>query len=122
MKCYTYASDDPESSDFSHPSVINIEDAIQVAISTGGKSPVMAKKLQIEAEKVFKKIIKKEDLDQIKLQEMARKKAKEKLPNQLDRKKFLYSILRDNQIKQLIKDQNLKKAQERAMGMLNEWK
>ena len=43
MKSYAYASDDPEISDFAHPSVINIEDTIQVAISTGGSSPAMAR-------------------------------------------------------------------------------
>ena len=35
---YVYAADDPEVSDFSHPSIINIGDILQVAISTGGKS------------------------------------------------------------------------------------
>jgi precorrin-2 dehydrogenase/sirohydrochlorin ferrochelatase len=40
----------------------------------------------------------------------------------MERKKFLYSILNDNQIKQLIKDNNLKEAQKRAMIMLREWK
>ena len=30
MKSYAYASDDPEISDFSHPSVINIADTVQV--------------------------------------------------------------------------------------------
>ena len=53
MKCYAYASDDPEISDFAHPSVINIEDAVQIAVSTGGKSPAMARKIKLEAEKVF---------------------------------------------------------------------
>ena len=32
--CMAYASDDPESSDFSHPSVINIKDTVQITIST----------------------------------------------------------------------------------------
>ena len=41
MKSYAYASDDPEISDFAHPSVINIADTLQVAISTGGSSPAM---------------------------------------------------------------------------------
>ena len=45
MKSYAYASDDPDISDFAHPSVINIADTIQVAISTGGSSPAMARKI-----------------------------------------------------------------------------
>ena len=121
MKCYVYASDDPEVSDFSHPSVINIQDAVQVAISTKGKSPIMSRKIKNQAEKIFKKIIKQEDIYQIKLQQIARNAAKKDIPTQMERKKFLYSVLRDSKIKQLIKDENLKKAQDRAMMMLKEW-
>jgi precorrin-2 dehydrogenase/sirohydrochlorin ferrochelatase len=122
MKCYVYASDDPEVSDFSHPSVINIEDTVQIAISTGGRSPAMARKIRLQAEKIFKKTIKKEDISFIKLQQIARNAAKAKLETQIERKKFLYSVLNDSKIKQLIKDQKLKKAQERALIMLKEWK
>ena len=122
MKCYVYAADDPEVSDFAHPSVINIEDTVQIAISTGGRSPAMARKIKLEAEKIFKKIIKKEDIYQIKLQQIARDSAKKIIPTQLERKKFLYSVLHDKTIKQLIKDEKLKKAQQRAMLMLKEWK
>ncbi len=122
MKCYVYASDDPEVSDFAHPSVINIEDTVQIAISTGGKSPAMARKIRLQTEKIFKKIIKKEDIYQIKLQQIARDKAKKTIPTQIERKKFLYSVLHDKTIKQLLKDNNLKKAQQRAMLMLSKWK
>lgn len=122
MKCYVYASDDPEVSDFAHPSVINIEDTVQIAISTGGKSPAMARKLRLQTEKIFKKIIKKEDIYQIKLQQIARDKAKKTIPTQIERKKFLYSVLNDKTIKQLLKDNNLKKAQQRAMLILSKWK
>ena len=121
MKCYVYASDDPEVSDFSHPSVIPIQDAVPVALSTKGKSPIMSRKIKNQAEKIFKKIIKQEDIYQIKLQQIARNAAKKDIPTQMERKKFLYSVLRDSKIKQLIKDENLKKAQDRAMMMLKEW-
>ena len=122
MKCYVYASDDPEVRDFAHPSVINIEDTVQIAISTGGKSPAMARRLKLQTEKIFKKIIKKEDIYQIKLQQIARDKAKKTIPTQIERKKFLYSVLNDKTIKQLLKDNNLKKAQQRAMLILSKWK
>lgn len=118
MRCYAYAADDPAVSDFSHPSVINIEDTVQIAVSTGGRSPAMARKIRMQAEKVFKKIIKKEDIYQIKLQEFARSSAKTKLATPLERKKFLYGIINDNQVKQLIKEGNFKKAQKRVMEML----
>jgi len=122
MRCYAYAADDPSVSDFSHPSAINIEDTVQIAISTGGRSPAMARKIRMQAEKVFKKIIKKEDIYQIKLQEIARTAAKSRLATPIERKKFLYSVLNDNQVKQLIKEGNFKKAQERVMKMLGDLK
>ena len=122
MRCYAYAADDPLVSDFSHPSVINIEDTVQIAISTGGRSPAMARKIRMQAEKVFKKIIKKEDIYQIKLQEIARTAAKSRLATPIERKKFLYSVLNDNQVKQLIKEGNFKKAQKRVMKMLGDLK
>ena len=122
MRCYAYAADDPSVSDFSHPSAINIEDTVQIAISTGGRSPAMARKIRMLAEKVFKKIIKKEDIYQIKLQEIARSAAKSRLATPIERKKFLYSVLNDNQVKQLIKDGDFKKAQKRVMKMLGDLK
>jgi len=122
MGCYVYAADDPRVSDFSHPSVINIEDVIQIAVSTGGKSPAMARKIRLQAEKVFKNIVNKEDINQIKLQQIVRNAAKKKISTQKERKKFLYSILNDKMIKQLIKDEKLQKAQSRAMLMLRKWK
>ena len=122
MKCFAYASDDPEFSDFAHPSVINIEDTVQIAVSTGGRSPVMARKMKQEAEKIFKKTVKKEDILQIKLQDSMREEAKKRIDSQKERKKYLYSIIGDNQIKQLIKDNKLKMAQKRAMVLLKGWK
>ena len=118
MRCYAYAADDPAVSDFSHPSVINIEDMIQIAVSTGGKSPAMARKIRMKAEEVFKKIITKEDIYQIRLQEFARSSIKAKIATPLERKKFLYGVINDNQVKQLIKEGNFKKAQKRIMEML----
>ncbi len=120
MRCYAYAADDPEVSDFAFGSVINIQDTVQVAISTGGKSPAMARKLRMQAEKIFKKMIKKEDIYQIKLQDYARREAKSKIDTFPERKKFLYSVMNDNHIKQLIADGNLKKAQKRVLEMLGD--
>ena len=122
MKCFAYAADDPEVSDFAHPSVINIKDTVQIAISTGGKSPAMARKLKLKTEKIFKKQITNEDIHQIQLQQIARNAAKGKIENQKDRKKFLYSVINDSEIKQLIKDEKIKNAQRRAMLMLRDWK
>lgn len=121
-RSYAYAADDPDVSDFAHPSVINIEDTVQIAISTGGRSPAMARKIKLKAEKIFKEIIDKEDIYQIKLQKIARDMAKEKIPTTIERKKFLYSVLNSNKIKQLLKDGNLQTAQKEMIRILGDWK
>lgn len=122
MRCYAYAADDPEVSDFAFGSVINIDDTVQIAVSTGGRSPAMARKIKLQAEKVFRKVIKKEDIYHIKLQDFARRAAKGKIATFPERKRFLYGIMNDNRIKQLIQVGNLKKAQKRVMEMLGDLK
>ena len=121
MKSYAYASDDPEVSDFAHPSVINVADTVQIAISTGGSSPAMARKIKLKAESYFKKNISNEEIFQIKLQKFARVEAKLIIKTQIERKKFLYSILNDKHVKELLKDGKYKQAQTRVEKILNEW-
>jgi precorrin-2 dehydrogenase/sirohydrochlorin ferrochelatase len=117
-----YSSDNPEDSDFSNPAIIDFENMIQIAIFTGGRSPAMSKKIRIQSEKIFKKIITKEDIAQIKIQKIARKLAKESISTQNHRREYLRSIMADNEIEQLIKDGQLKKAEKRAITMLRNWK
>ena len=121
MKSYVYASDDPEISDFAHPSVINIADTLQVAISTGGSSPAMARKIKIKTESFLKKNISSEDIHQIKLQKFARFEAKQVLTTQLDRKKFLYAVMNDKHVKGLLKEGKYKIAQTKVKKILREW-
>ena len=121
-KVIVYSSDNPEDSDFSNPSIINFENIVQIAIFTGGKSPIMSKKIKDRSEKIFKKIITKEDIAQIKIQKIARKIAKETIPTQEQRKECLRSIINDNEIDQLIKDGQMKKAEKRASTISRNWK
>ena len=121
MKSYAYASDDPEVSDFAHPSVINIADTVQVAVSTGGSSPAMARKIRLKMESFLKKNISSEDIYQIKLQKFARFEVKKVIPTQLDRKKFLYSVMNDKRVKELLKEGKYKMTQIRVKKMLKEW-
>ncbi len=121
-KIIAYSSDNPEDSDFSNPAIIDFENMIQIAIFTGGRSPAMSKKIRIQSEKIFKKIITKEDIDQIKIQKIARKLAKEIIPTQTQRREYLRSIINDNEVEQLIKDGQLKKAERRAITILKNWK
>ena len=121
-KIIVYSSDNPEDSDFSNASIIDFEKMIQIAIFTGGQSPVMSKKIKSKAENVLKKVISKEDIIQIKIQKISRKLAKEIIPTQLERKECLKSIMNDNHIDQLIKDGQIKKAEKRATEIIKKWK
>ena len=67
--CYAYSADDPQMSDFSHPSVINIKDIIQIGISTGGISPLIGSILRRSLEPIIKNSICDLIIFQIKLQE-----------------------------------------------------
>ena len=121
-KILAYSSDNPDNSDFSNGAIIAFEKMIQIAIFTGGRSPVMSKKIKTKAEKVLKKVISKEDIAQIKIQKIARKLAKEIIHSQFERKECLRSIMTDNNIDQLIKDGQIKKAEKRAIEILKKWK
>lgn len=121
-KIIAYSSDNPELSDFANPAIIDFENTIQIAIFTGGKSPAMSKKLRIESEKIFKKLITKEDIGQIKIQNIAREHAKNTISTQNERKMYLSSIMGDKEIKRLIKDGQLKRAEKRAITILRDWK
>jgi precorrin-2 dehydrogenase/sirohydrochlorin ferrochelatase len=121
-KIIAYSSDNSEDSDFSNPSIINFENVIQIAIFTGNRSPAMSKKIRIKSEKIFKNIITKEDITQIKIQQIARTLAKSKIDTQIRRKVFLKNIMSDKEIKQLIKDRKPKKAENRVIAILRDWK
>jgi len=121
-KIIEYSADNPELSDFSNPAIIDLDNLIQIAIFTGGKSPIMAKKLRIESEKIFKKLITKEEIGQIKIQNIAREIAKNKIATQNERKNYLNSIMDNIEIKQLIKEGQLKKAEKQAKSILRNWK
>jgi len=121
-KIVVYSSDNPEDSDFSNPAIIDFENMIQIAIFTGGRSPAMSKKIRIQSEKIFRKIITKEDIAQIKIQKIARKLAKESISTQTKRREYLHNILTDKKIEQLIKDGQIKNAEKRAITILRNWK
>jgi precorrin-2 dehydrogenase/sirohydrochlorin ferrochelatase len=121
-KIIAYSSDNPEDSDFSNPAIIDFENMIQIAIFTGGRSPAMSKKIRIQSEKIFKNIITKEEIAQIKIQKIARKLAKESIHTQTQRREYLRDIMGDNEIDHLIKAGQLKKAERRIITILRNWK
>jgi precorrin-2 dehydrogenase / sirohydrochlorin ferrochelatase len=121
MMSFVYAADDPPVSDFSYASIINIEGIMQVAISTFGKSPIMARRLRIKAERILRRTIKQSDIENTKLQEFARMAARPKIKTVIDRKRFLYSIIKDKTIQNLINENKIDEAKVVAIERLNHW-
>ena len=117
--CYVYAADDPQVSDFSHPSVININDTVQVAISTGGRSPLMGKSIRQDLEPLIKKSISDLILMQINLQDQLRTISKKMIPSVEYRKKFLTELLGDKSVNQCLEEKKITTARELACERLN---
>ena len=118
LGCYAYAVDDPDNSDFSYPAVVNIHDTVQVAISTGGKSPLMAKKIRLKAEPLLRDIIRKEDALQIQLQGRLRKRVQERFAAFAKRKEFLQNLVDDEAVNSLLSQGRLDDAETLALDKL----
>ena len=121
MGAFVYAADDPEISDFSYTSLVNYEGLIQIAISTSGKSPIMARKIRMKIERMVHRSINDSDINNIILQEFARKNAKRKINTVKERKLFLYSLIKDKNIQYLLRSNKLNEAKMTALHILNNW-
>lgn len=121
MGALVYAADDPTVSNFSYASLTTIEGVMQIAISTYGKSPLMARKIRMRMERILRRVIKTTDLDNIVLQDFARHLAREKIPSGKDRKQFLYSIMKNRDIQNAIAARKLEDAKETARRLINDW-
>ena len=86
---------------------------VQICIFTGGKSPLMSKELR----KKIEKVIKTEDVMQLELQSFARNILKNKINDQKKRRDYLYTILEDQNIQKLLKEDKL----EDAKNLVNDW-
>ena len=122
MKILAYASDSPESSDISYLSLIDIKKTIKVAISTGGSSPIMAKKIKSKTEICLQKNISNQDIQLIKIQKFARSESQKFITTQAERKKFLYALMNDKRVKELLKDKKYKAIQTVIKKMVKDWK
>ena len=122
MKILSYASDSPDSSDISYLSLIDIKKTIKVGISTGGGSPIMAKKIKSKTEKCLQKNISDQDIELIKIQKFARSESKKYILTQTERKKFLYELMNDKRVKELLKDGKYKAIQTTIKKMVKDWK
>lgn len=121
MGAFVYAVDDPAVSDFSYASIINIEDVMQIAVSTSGRSPIMARRIRIRAERVLRRLIKKTDIEMAKLQEFARNAARSKINTVTERKEFLYSVEGNNDIQMMLKENKIEEARVATLNLLNRW-
>jgi precorrin-2 dehydrogenase/sirohydrochlorin ferrochelatase len=121
MGAFVYAVDDPAVSDFSYASIINIEDVMQIAVSTSGRSPIMARRIRIRAERVLRRLIKKTDIEMAKLQEFARNAARSKIDTVTERKEFLYSVEGNNDIQIMLKENKIEEARVATLNLLNRW-
>ena len=122
MQILGYASDSPEFSDISYLSLIDIKKTIKVGISTNGASPIMAKKIKLKTEKCLQKNISDEDIELIKIQKFARNESKKYILTQIERKKFLYELMNDKRVKELLKDGKYKAIQTTIKKMVKDWK
>ena len=122
MKILSYASYSPDSSDISYISLIDIKKTIKVGISTGGGSPIMAKKIKSKTEKCLQKNISDQDIELIKIQKFARSESKKYILTQTERKKFLYELMNDKRVKELLKDGKYKAIQTTIKKMVKDWK
>lgn len=96
--CIVYAVDNPQLSDFKLPALAEVGD-FKIAISTGGKSPAMAKALRKRVEK----LITEGDLLQVRLQLEIREVLKKIFPDQKTRRRIIYGILRNGKISSFLK-------------------
>ena len=121
MKILAYASDLPEFSDISYLSIIDIKKIIKVGISTSGSSPIMAKKIKSKTEKFLQKNISNNDIELIKIQKFARSESRKFITSQVKRKKFLYALMSDKHVKELLKDRKYKRIQTVIKKMVKDW-
>ena len=98
-------ADFPDGGDIIVPTSFNIGD-IEISIFTNGKSPLMARQLR----KRIQSIITEEDILEIELQDYSRSLLKKYVPNQKDRRDYLYKIFEDKKIQNLIESGEIDKA------------
>jgi precorrin-2 dehydrogenase/sirohydrochlorin ferrochelatase len=99
--------------DFILPAVTYVGD-VRIAVSTGGKSPAMAKVLRQRIEK----LVTSEVLLEIKLQTYLRAHLKNSVTNQRMRSRLLNEILNNVDIKQALKEGNICVAKELALKLV----
>ena len=113
--CMVYSVDNPALSDFILPAVAKVGD-VKIAVSTGGKSPAMARVLRQRIEK----LVTPEDLLEIELQAKIRSILKPQVSDSKVKSKLLYEILNNDNIKQALREGKLQEAEKMAPKLVKE--
>ncbi len=113
--CMVYSVDNPALSDFILPAVAKVGD-VKIAVSTGGKSPAMARVLRQRIEK----LVTPEDLLEIELQAKIRSILKPQVSDSKVKSKLLYEILNNDNIKQALREGKLQEAEKMALKLVKE--
>lgn len=108
-------ADEPNKGSVIVPSSFFIGD-VQISIFTHGKSPLMARELR----KKIEKVISKEDILQLQLQNFTRNLLKDKIKEQKKRRSYLYQILNDANVQKLLYEGKLEESKLYAAEIINE--
>jgi precorrin-2 dehydrogenase/sirohydrochlorin ferrochelatase len=81
----------------------------------------MAKKIKSKTEMCLQKNISNQDIQLIKIQKFARTESKKHILMQIERKKFLYTLMNDKRVKELLKDGKYKSIQTIIKKMVKDW-
>ena len=77
--------------------------------------------IKSKTEKYLKKNISNQDVQLIRIQKFARTESKKHISTQIERKKFLYTLMNDKRVKELLKDRKYKLIQTIIKKMVKDW-
>lgn len=110
-----YAGDDPSVSDWIQPAV-RFAGPLLVAVSTGGASPIVARDL---ADRLVRRV-RTEDRLAVAVQSYARNLARRWIPGAVQRRRALYRIYRDREVRLALARGDVRRAKERARRIVRE--
>ncbi|BDH79032.1 MAG TPA: bifunctional precorrin-2 dehydrogenase/sirohydrochlorin ferrochelatase [Methanothermobacter sp.] len=106
-------ADKPQDGNLIVPITFSTDD-VEIAISTHGKSPIMARVIRDK----IKNLITEDDILQIRLQDYARRKLKKTIQDQKTRRRILYNLSKDDKIQAHLKNRNLEGAKKYVDSLL----
>ncbi len=108
-----YSADDPEASDWIQPAVRR-SGPIEVAVSTGGRSPIVALALAVR----LVGSVRRQDRDEAEVQAYARALARARIPDRAARRRVLLRVHRDPRVRAALVDGDLPVARREARRLV----